>query len=115
MPAKKKASKKKAKAKSKVKAAPKKKKAEPLKPWDLYRVEMEQMNDSGYGFVPADPANLELEEPKAQAKADELKMLGVGGRLILLDGTPDGTVTESWGGVGKVLAASAVEKAALKN
>lgn len=54
------------------------------------------------------------EEVKARDSMEQLKAMGVGGRLIKLDGSPDGEVVERWGGVGRVLEASTVEKDALE-
>ena len=57
--------------------------------------------------------NLGMSETEAQEKADEMKAMGIGGRIIHLDGTPEGKVVSTWGSVERTAAAEKIENAAL--
>lgn len=62
-----------------------------------YRVEM------AHGAVMRPhPAMACVDEETAKTGAESLKMVGVGGRLIKLDGTPDGEIVEKWSGAEEI-------------
>jgi hypothetical protein len=54
-----------------------------------------------------------LDEEAMKKNIQKLKVAGMGGRIALLDGTPDGKVQETWGSVERVAAAEKEEKQAL--
>lgn len=83
---------------------------------DEFRVDMEspilnpQNGTTSYTYS----ASSYGEETLCRNSMAELKQMGIGGRLVKMDGSPDGQVVEKWGGVGRVLEAEVVEKAALE-
>jgi hypothetical protein len=86
-------------------------------PLEFYKVELEVASKAGdgtmqYTFAPYGD-NVGLSETEAQEKADEMKLIGVGGRIVHLDGTPEGKVTQTWGSVERAAAAEKIEKEAL--
>lgn len=99
------------KKKSKKKAV---KKKEPPKKVLFFRVDLEipLLNSNkeleGYTWAEYTPRR-GTEEQMARALAENLKRMGAGGRLVELDGTPDGKVIETWASVGRVGAAAQVE------
>jgi hypothetical protein len=54
-----------------------------------------------------------ITETEARAQMQDLKLTGVGGRLIHLDGTPQGNVVERWGSAGRLVDAEKTETQAL--
>lgn len=101
------------KARTKKKPEPK-----PVQRWEMYRVNMEVQKTEngqlvGYAFDPH-PRGGPTDEETARELAAELKIMGKGGQLIHLDGSPDGLVVESWAGVGRVVEATVIEKQALE-
>ncbi len=97
---------------SKAKVSKKKAESKPAKRWEMYRVDMEKLEGAAYRFIPH-PEAMSIDEESARALTDKLKIMGIGGRLVHLDGTPDGVVVESWAGIGRVCDATVIEKQAL--
>lgn len=60
------------------------------------------------------PSRTEVSEEVANELADGLKAMGMGGRIIHLDGTITGTVISTWGSVERTAEAEKTEKAALE-
>ncbi len=105
---------KKAKAKKVAKVRPVKVEKTPD---TLYRVDMEcssfdlTEHEMTYGFAPYYPGRSgTVDEAMARSVMDSLKRIGQGGRLVEVDGTSDGKVLETWGGVGRVSQAEEEEK-----
>lgn len=99
---------------------PKKKKVTAVlaKP-EFYRVELEVMsraadNTVQYTYAPFVKGHEQVEEAAANLIMEEMKAMGIGGRIIHLDGTPDGKITTTWGSVERTAAAEKVEQAALE-
>lgn len=109
------------KVSKKVYPKPKKKKvlAVLAKP-EFYKVELEVAHQKADGTMEytyselSSSSRLGISDTAAQELADGLKAIGCGGRIIHLDGTPDGTVTSTWGSVARTAAAEKVEQAALE-
>lgn len=87
----------------------KKEKREPQIPDTYYRVDMEcsdvdkATGHKKYWFIEYYPGrDGTMDEQMARSIAESLKKIGQGGRLIELDGTPEGKVLETWGGVGRL-------------
>jgi len=107
--------------KSKAKKVQPKKKKKVLavlaKP-EFYKVELEvahQKADGTTEYTYAEHSTRTgVSDTVAQELADGLKAIGCGGRIIHLDGTPDGAVTETWGSVARTAAAEKVEQASLE-
>lgn len=97
-------------------------KAAIAEPEKLYKVQMEvssknlQTGLTQYAYtdhqVPQSkgPVN----DIRAQEIMEEMKAIGVGGRIILLDGSPEGIEQVKWGGVERTAEAEKVEKEALE-
>jgi hypothetical protein len=43
-----------------------------------------------------------VDETTAREGVAGMQLIGIGGRLIKLDGTPDGALIEKWGGIGDI-------------
>jgi hypothetical protein len=86
-------------------------------PPEFYRVEMEVVSRAADNSIQytysAITQELGMSETEAQEKADEMKAMGIGGRIVHLDGTPDGHATVTWGGVERTAAAEKIEQGAL--
>ena len=88
-----------------------------IPPQDKFRVDLEapKVNQTtgltNYTYVASGYA---FEEAQVRRVVEELKQMGIGGRLVQLDGTPDGTVVERWGSVARVGEAEKIERAALE-
>ena len=54
-------------------------------------------------------------EEQARNTMEGMKLMGMGGRLVHMDGTPDGKIHATWGNVDRMAAAERVEKAALES
>lgn len=83
---------------------------------EWYKVELEVASKAGDGtmqYTFADHTSGVTEE-QARESADGLKAIGCGGRIIHLDGTPDGKVILTWGSVDRTAAAEKVERASLE-
>jgi len=109
-----KSSKKKAAKKSKgpAKKSPKKPESKVIAVMsqDQYRVDMETPvtgQKEGFAYAIKIAAT---DAQDAHGIMAELKNIGVGGRLVKLDGTPEGVVVERWGSIGRVLNAETIEK-----
>jgi hypothetical protein len=86
-------------------------------PLEFYRVELEVASKAGdgtmqYTYAPYGQSS-GVSETEAQTAADEMKSLGIGGRIVHLDGTPEGKVLQTWGSVERAAAAEKIEKGAL--
>lgn len=97
---------------------PKKKVMAVAAPLEFYRVDVEVASRvSGgvtqYTYTPCEKSQQGLSEEEAHLMADEMKAIGIGGRIVHLDGTPEGKVTLTWGSVERTAAAEQIEKAAL--
>lgn len=107
-------------AKLLAKASKKKKAPKPeAKPPEMYRVDLElTLYDKGHRFKGCQyveyTSRKGAEEDFARSLMAHLKRNFCGGRLVLLDGTPDGHIVETWGGIGRVLEAEETERAALE-
>src|SRR6266704_3704066 len=108
----------KAKPYKKSKAKPYKKKvfAVAAKP-EFYKVQLEVAHQKGDGtteYTYVDhPSRVDVAEEIARQMVEDLKMIGCGGRLILLDGTPEVQIVLTWGSVERTAAAEKIETAAL--
>lgn len=85
---------------------------------EFYRVELEVASKAGDGTTQytysAVTQQLEMSEEEAQKQMEEMKAMGIGGRLIHLDGTPEGKIITTWGSVERTAEAEKVERAALE-
>jgi len=79
---------------------------------ELEVVSKAQDNSIRYTYAPYGE-NVGLSELEALEKQDELKVLGIGGRVVHLDGTPDGKVIATWGSIERTAAAEKIEQGAL--
>ena len=66
-------------------------------------------------YTYTDQSKHPVSDTVAQQQMDEMKSIGVGGRIVLLDGTPDGAVQVTWGSVDRTASAEKVERATLEN
>jgi hypothetical protein len=101
------------KKKSKKKVIKKVKKTKPTSEiWFRVDLEIPLLNSKkeleGYTWAEYTPRR-GTDEQMAKALAENLKRMGTGGRLVELDGTPEGKIVESWAGVGRVGAAATIE------
>jgi len=55
------------------------------------------------------------DEQTAHIRMEGLKMCGIGGRLVHLDGTPDGKIISVWGNVDRMAAAERREREVLES
>ena len=72
-----------------------------------YRIDVEFPSEHGFSYQVLFALTKEENMKKQVAK---LKEAGMGGRLVFLDGTPDGQVVEQWGSVERVAEAERLEK-----
>lgn len=101
--------------KSKKKAPKKKVMAIAAKP-EFYNVQIEVPSKTKDGMTEYTYSNVleGVESLQATEKQEELKAMGCGGRVIHLDGTPEGAIISTWGSVERVAAAEKIEEAAAK-
>jgi hypothetical protein len=90
-----------------------------VQPEKLYKVQLEVASKSVQTglteYTYADHESREsVTDAVAQEMMDSMKLIGIGGRIIELDGTPEGKVCVTWGSVERTAEAEKVEKAALE-
>lgn len=49
-------------------------------------------------------------EEQARCRMEGMKLMGMGGRLVLMDGSPDGKIQATWGNVDRMAAAEKAER-----
>lgn len=82
---------------------------------EWYRVDtevprIERPGQSSYTYT---EGSMFPSEEEARRTMEGMKLIGVGGRLVHLDGSPDGRVVASWGDVERMAEAERLEKASL--
>lgn len=103
-----KSAKQKAKKAAPKKSAPKKK-AAVAPPEDFYRIDIEQAGPNNTHVLRTHVSFTCVDETTAREGMAACQMIGVGGRMVKLDGTPDGQLVEKWGSIGDVEQALATE------
>jgi hypothetical protein len=91
-----------------------------MAPERIFRLDMEiAIHDMGTGATTYSwaerTARKGVGEGMALALAEDLKRCGVGGRLVHLDGTPEGVLIEEWFGVERMESARKTEEPSLKS
>jgi hypothetical protein len=83
---------------------------------EFYRVDVEVPHHKPDGTTEYTytPQKSDVSEELAKEMGDGLKAMGIGGRIVHLDGTPDGKVIVIWGNVEREAEAEKIEKAALE-
>ena len=75
---------------------------------DYFRVDQEY-RDGGRYLYRKFTSEAGVREDVAKRIATALQRIGIGGRLVMLDGTPDGKEVDRWGGVDRVAEAKRKE------
>lgn len=91
----------------------KKKVVKPPPPLDLYRVDMELYDTGKLTYAVYYPTRHgTTDEPMTRTMAEMLHDIGQGGRLVIIENGKE-RVLETWGGIGRVLAAKTIEECRL--